>query len=122
MSWVADVLLVFSLGEVWADYMEPVEADEDGEPVEEPLPLRNINAWLRGNYWQSLNKLDDCVNTGKPMQTCVDGGAYNFLKIGEFIEVVKAQPWQKPQNVQLLIKDEPDERFTMYTLFDAINS
>ncbi|MBW4690514.1 MAG: hypothetical protein KME27_01970 [Lyngbya sp. HA4199-MV5] len=116
MSWVADVLLIFSLGEVWADYMEPVEADETGESVEEPLPLRNINAWLSENNWRSLNRLDEYVDTGKPMQSRVYGGAYNFLKISEFIEVVKAQPWQEPQNVQLLIQNEPDDRFTLYAL------
>jgi hypothetical protein len=116
MSWVTDVLLIFSVGEVWADYMEPVEANENGDSVEEPLPLRNIDAWLLENNWRSLTRLDDYVNTGKPMQTRVYGGAYNFLKISEFIEVVKAQPWQEPQNVQLLIQDDPDDRFTLHTL------
>ncbi|MBD2038883.1 hypothetical protein H6F76_28440 [Leptolyngbya sp. FACHB-321] len=116
MSWVTDVLLIFSLGEVWADYMEPIEADENGESVEEPLPLRTINAWLIKNNQQSLNRWDEYVNTGKPMQSRIYGGAYNFLKISEFVEVVKAQPWQEPQNMQLLIKDDPEDRFTLYTL------
>jgi hypothetical protein len=60
--------------------------------------------------------LDDYVNPRKPMQARMSGGADNFLKISEFIEVVKAQPWQELQNVQLLIQDDPDDRFTLYTL------
>ncbi len=50
------------------------------------------------------------------MQARVFGGAYNFLKVNEFIEVVKSQRWREPQNVQLLIQDEEDERFTLYDL------
>ncbi|UBF29352.1 hypothetical protein K9N68_16855 [Kovacikia minuta CCNUW1] len=96
--------------------MEPAEADEHGEPVEEPLPLRNINSWLVENHWQPLNRLDEYVNTGKSMQACVYGGAYNFLKVNEFIELVKSQPWREPQNVQILIQDEEDERFTLHDL------
>lgn len=111
MSWVTDVLLLFSLGEVYWD-------EEDPDPDPEPLPLKNINAWLAENNYRSLNNLHDHVNTGKSMQAFVYGGAYNFLKIKEFLETVKAQDWKEPENVQLLIQDEQDERFTLYNLSD----
>lgn len=107
MSWVTDVLLLFSLGEVY---------DNDGEEIKEFTPLSNINAWLQENGWRTLNNLNQYVNTGKPMTSPVYGGAFNFLKIDEFIKIVKAQAWREPHNVQLLIKDEEDEKFTMYEI------
>jgi hypothetical protein len=104
------------LGEVWT---EEIELAEEGiEPVEPVLPVKNINAWLAQQSYSPLENLNQYVNTGKVMGTRIYGGAYNFLRIWEFIEVVKAQSWQEPQNVQLLIQDEPDERFTLYTLSD----
>ncbi|GAA6623094.1 hypothetical protein [Scytonema sp. NUACC26] len=108
MSWVTDVLLVFNLGELY---------DDQDEPLEEVFPLNNINAWLQKHRKGTLDNLNEHVSSGgKAMQACVYGGAFNFLKIDEFIEVVKLQPWKEPQNVQLLIHDEEDERFTLYTL------
>ena len=107
MGWVIDVLLLFSLDEVY---------DDECEELEEVIPLNSINAWLAEYRFSSLIHLDQYINTGKAMNACVYGGAYNSLKFDEFIEVVTKQPWKEPQNVQLLIKDEPDDRFTLHTL------
>ncbi|HEY9851572.1 MAG TPA: hypothetical protein V6D28_19030 [Leptolyngbyaceae cyanobacterium] len=107
MSWVTDILLLFSLGEVY---------DDDGEEIEEVTPLININAWLQEHGWRTLDDLCQCVNTGKSMQSRVYGGAFNFLKIDDFIKIVKTQEWREPHNVQLLIKDEEDEKFTLYEI------
>ncbi|MBW4472359.1 MAG: hypothetical protein KME45_18595 [Stenomitos rutilans HA7619-LM2] len=107
---MVDVLLIFSLDEV---------CDDECEAFEEVVPLNAVNAWLAEYRFTSLVNLDQYVNTGKAMTACVYGGAYNFLKIDEFIEVVREQPWREPNAVQLLIKHGPDdERFTMYTLSD----
>lgn len=110
MSWVTDVLLLFSLGEVY---------DDEGQEIGEVIPLSNINAWLEEHGWRNLDNLDGYVNTGKPMQSRVYGGAFNFLTIDEFIKVVKAQAWREPHNVQLLIKNEEDEKFTLYDIRSA---
>lgn len=107
MSWVTEVLLLFSLGELY---------DNDDEEIEEITSLNNINAWLQENGWRPLDNLNQYVNAGKPMTSPVYGGAYNFLKINEFIKIVKAQAWRESHNVQLLIQDEEDEKFTMYEI------
>jgi len=57
MSWVTDVLLLFSLGELY---------DDDGEEIKEVTPLNNIN--------------------------------FKFLKIDDFIKIVKTQAWREPHN------------------------
>lgn len=113
MGWVIDVLLICSLDEVY---------DDECEAFKEAIPLNAINAWLAEHRFSSLVQLDQYVNTGKAMTACVYGGAYNFLRISEFIEVVTTQPWREPRSVQLLLKDEPDERFTMYALSGEANS
>ena len=107
MSWVTDVLLTFSLEELY---------DEDGEEVESIIALDTINSWLKEESKGVLHNLDQYAGNGKAMQACVYGGAFNFLKIDEFIKVVKEQPWRSPENVQSLLKDEQEERFTMCTL------
>jgi hypothetical protein len=110
MSWVTDVLLLFSLSELY---------DNEEEEIEEVSPLIHINSWLQENGLRTLDNLDRYVNTGKPMQSRVYGGAFNFLKIDQFIKVVKDQAWREPHNVQLLIKDEEDEKFTLYEMMSA---
>ena len=61
----------------------------------------NINGWLQKNGQGILDNLDEqVIRSGKTMQARVYGGAFNFLKVDEFIEVVKAQSWRKRENVQ----------------------
>jgi hypothetical protein len=109
MSWVTDVLLIFSLEEFYS---------EDGNRLESILALDNINSWLEENGKGSLGNLNEYAGGGKAMQACVYGGAFNFLKIDEFIKVVKEQSWRMRENVQLLLQDEEDECFTMHTLLE----
>ncbi|NEQ36577.1 MAG: hypothetical protein F6K40_09945 [Okeania sp. SIO3I5] len=61
---------------------------------------------------------DYAIGGGKSMEARVYGGAFNFLDIDNFIEVVKAQNWRAKKNVQLLIQDQEDSCFTMYKLTD----
>lgn len=113
MSWVTDVLLIFSLGELF---------DEDGEELESIAALNNINTWLQECGKGVLDNLDQhIISGGKPMGACVYGGAFNFLKIDDFISVVEKQPWRERECVQLLIQDEEEERFTMYTFSNEQN-
>lgn len=111
MSWVTNVLLLFSLDEFF---------DDEDEEIEKPISLTNVNTWLEENGWGTLDNLDRHVECGgKAMQACVYGGAFNFFKTDEFIKVVKAQAWRKSKSVQLLIKDENDEHFKLYSLSNA---
>jgi hypothetical protein len=107
MSWVTDVILIFSLEE---------EYDDDEEFLDSVPALDNINAWLEENGYGILVDIGEFAGGGKAMQTNVYGGAFNFLKIDAFIKLVKAQPWREPENVQLLIQDEEESRFTLHTI------
>lgn len=108
MSWVTDILLIFNVKELY---------DADHKELAEVPALRGIQSWFEEKGRLMLDNLDQhAISGGKVMQACVYGGAYNFLEIKEFIEVVKSQPWQEPENVQLLIQDEEEPRFTLHTL------
>lgn len=114
MSWVTDVLLIFNVDEFFDDNLDDF--------LEEIPALNNINSWLKKHKFQPLDNLDQYVNTGKSMQACVYGGAFDSLKPQDLIEIVKAQAWKKPQNVQLLIQGEAEERFTVYSLAELASN
>lgn len=103
MSWVTDVLLLF-----------PSYGVDDDNGV----ALDNINSWLNGNSTGILNNLDMHAGGAKSMQACVYGGAFNYLKVNEFIQVVKNQSWEDREHVQLLLKGEQEKHFTMHTLLN----
>ncbi len=113
MSWVTDILLIFSLEERY---------DDDGEEFERISALDNINAWLQTNGKGALDNLDEHVNSGgKAMGACIYGGAFNFLEVDDFITVVKAQSWRARENVQLLVQKPEEERFTVHNLSNGKN-
>ncbi len=110
MSWLTNVILILSLEEVF---------DENFKMIETSPALININYWLEKNDKETLNNLSYyAIGGGKVMAPCVYGGAFNFLDIDNFIEVVKAENWRAKKDVQLLIKDREDSCFTMYKLTD----
>ncbi|MGB3532107.1 MAG: hypothetical protein WBA13_01175 [Microcoleaceae cyanobacterium] len=108
MSWVTDIILIFSIAEM-------IDEEDEELDIEIPVPLININSWLHQNGKRTLDNLSEHIS-GKGMQACVYGGAFNFLDIDGFKETVKAQNWKARENVQLLIQEEQDERFSLYTL------
>ena len=105
MSWVTDVLQTMNLEERF---------DDDCNILESCEALDNINAWLEE---RELGKLDELsshvVSGGKAMQCYVYGGAFNFMKVDEFISMVASQTWKHPDAVRLLIKDEEEDAFTI---------
>ncbi|MDB9517361.1 hypothetical protein PN466_10420 [Roseofilum reptotaenium CS-1145] len=94
MSWITDVLLIFSLEEYLNKY---------DEEIEEVLPLLNVNRWLQENNFLLLDRLDNHVTLG--MQACVYGGSFNYFNSNGLIETIQKQQWQNPKAVILLIQE-----------------
>lgn len=108
MSWVIDIILIFSLDELFDDE----ECELEVSPA-----LENINNWLSENGKGKLESFSNQVYaSGKTMQSCVYLGAFNYLDINSFREVVESQNWRNRNSVQLLIQNEQDEVFSMYML------
>ena len=106
MSWVTDVLLTVNFEE---------RLDDDFNIVESCEALDNINAWLEKHELGKLDELSSHVRSGgKAMQCYVYGGAFNFMKVDEFINHVLSQTWKRPEAVLFMIKDEEQDVFTVH--------
>jgi len=114
MSWITDVLLLAGTEEIWG-----IEDDEGNEIEPETNPFEEINRWLQsqGVAVGLVDLSHHAFRAGnKAMQALVYGGAFNFLDEDGFLKVVRQQRWLSPHNVQLLMKSEMEERFTMYEI------
>jgi hypothetical protein len=108
MSWVTDVLLTVNLEERF---------DDDYNALESCEALDKINAWLETRELGKLDELSSHVlSGGKAMQCHLYGGAFNFMKVDEFITLVLSQTWKQPESVMLLIKDEEQNVFTVHQI------
>jgi hypothetical protein len=105
MSYITDVLLLF-----------PSYGVDDDNGV----ALDNINSWIKENSTGILKNLNMHAGGSKSMQACVYGGAFNYLKVDKFIQVVKNQSWENREHVQLLLKNEEEDHFTMHTLLNRL--
>ena len=93
MSEVTDIILITFIGD---------GAEKDGE---------HPNADI---LWTRLKKVDDLAGGNKCMQCDVFMAAENHLDQQAFLKRFHAVKWESPERVQLLLKGEHDERFTLY--------
>ncbi len=61
-----------------------------------------------------INQVDGYAGGGKAMGCDVFMAAINHLNMAEFLKAFYAIQWEAPEYVQLLLKDEHDERFSIY--------
>jgi hypothetical protein len=95
MSHVTDIILVTMI--------------EDSEGVAQ------LNAWLEANHgFPHLKEISDHAGGNKGVQADVWMAAINYMDIPAFVAAFKAAPWQFPECAQLMLKDEHEERFTVY--------
>lgn len=102
MSHVTDIVLLTAI-------------DDGGHDDEHPNVDR-LEDWLKREYSPHVRlvKVDQHAIGTKAMQCDVFITAINYLNIEGFVEAFRAIPWGMPDCVQLLIKDEHDERFTVH--------
>jgi hypothetical protein len=106
MSWVADILLLAGLKERFL-----------GKQVGgEPAAIAAINSWLESHDCAPLVPIDEQIASEKAFQACAYGAALNHLDVPGFLKVVAKQPWQGPDAVLLLIKNEEERAFNVYRL------
>ena len=76
-----------------------------------------------GTYLQSmnrctLNQVDSHSGGDKHMEADVYLSAVNGLDVDTFLDVFYSIRWLSPEAVQLMIKEEHDEAFTLYSFED----
>lgn len=112
MSWITNVIVLFSLEEY-------LGTDASGTPSLAPSagpigPIAAINEWLEDNVDGELENVASLLSGG--LEAGCYAGALNYVDIDEFLAIVKAQPWRRPDTVQVLIKDQENPVFTVHTL------
>ncbi len=102
MSHVTDIILITFI--------------EDGGKFGSQNPNADkLIEYLEENHQRALNKIDSAAGGDKSMQCDVFAGAINHLYIEKFLDHFKKIEWENPECVQLLIKDEHEDIFTIYT-------
>jgi hypothetical protein len=102
-------MLSFSDEELWED-------DED-EPRETCEPLERINAWIPHGRLVSLTGPTYADKVGYGMAANLYGGGFNHLDIEGLIATVKSQDWKERADVQLWVKGEWEQSFTLVPLW-----
>ncbi len=114
MSWVWTIMLSFSDEEYWTD-------GED-EPQKDCQALQNVNAWLNADEEKMYGPLTDltsgAIGNQVGMQANLYGGSFKHFDMEKFMETVKMQEWHDPDQVQIFIKGEEDQQFTLLGLSD----
>ena len=73
--------------------------------------------YLRKHYQgDSLSKVDEHANGKKRMSCDVFIAAIDYLNKDDLLDTFNAIPWQRPEQVQLLLKGARDEVFHIYTV------
>lgn len=75
--------------------------------------IKDVQDWLSANGWPQLVKVSDHAGGSKHMQCDVWMAAINYFDIEAFAAVVSAVVWRWPESVQLLVKGEHDDHFTL---------
>lgn len=85
-----------------------------------------LNAWLdedlaidyinRAMKTLPLVRVEDYAGGHKAMQSDILMGAYSYMDIPAFLKVFHSAPWRDPEYIQLFIKYEADEAFSIITL------
>lgn len=68
-----------------------------------------INEWLEEHEKGKLAKVDGYAGGRKFMELDLYAGAFNYLDVIAFIDVVDGQPWDDREHVQLFIQEQKDD-------------
>ncbi len=83
--------------------------EENGTAGEFGMPLlfQQIDSWLqtRMSHWR-LTMIEGHFRGGKHPQMYVAGAGLNYFPEDEFADFVLSLPWERPENLVLLIQPE----------------
>ncbi len=103
MSYVSNVILSFSIMENCSKRVDDVESY-----------FKNLET--RG--FVDISESSSAVYGGtKCLETPLLVGAFNYLNFEDFTSHLQAIQWESPEDVQLIVKDQEDERFSMIRVF-----
>ncbi len=90
-------------------------AIEDGASKQDEHPnVDLLNAYIKKEHNWALIRVDQYAGGGKKVQCDVFMAAINYLNIDEFVKHFHTISWECPECVQLMLKGEHDDKFTIY--------
>lgn len=104
MSWYSTVILSFGSHEF---------EDEKNPARQTCAPLRTINARLKKIGYEPLTNLNPYRRGKLASNVVLFGVTGDGLDVTAFCEHVAAQPWQTPDDVQVLFWDDNDSKFAV---------
>lgn len=104
MSVVSNIILSFSI-------MEDFREEDDKDVI---ILMDDVNDWLtergKGTFGGDVN---DVLGGTKHLETPVYVAAFNHFDIEAFIAFIKTLPWREPENVQLFVKGQEENKFAL---------
>ena len=70
----------------------------------------------------TLRNLDDAEFGGNKVPEPLFGGALKYFDLARFAHVLRTMPWRKPDAVQVMIFDEDNFRWRLFSLADLPQS
>ncbi len=106
MSDITNIVLLTSIA-------EGVETDTE---LDACPGVDQINAWLIGRFAGQLADVGHAAGGGKAMEALAFAGAFSRLDVDAFLAFVKSVDWIEPSSIQVLVKRDADEVFTLKTI------
>jgi hypothetical protein len=108
--------VVFTFGEPMSDVTDVILTlsliEESGEDCSLPA-VERVNECLVLKNHGKLERVEGHAGGRKAFQAVVLLGAFNYLDIDDLVNAIAAQRWEAPEDVQLFIKREHDDTFTL---------
>lgn len=102
MSNVTNVILHISILEEW----------DENAPI---LPVVELNKCLEELH-TSFNQVDQYAGGGKVFESTVFLAAFNHTSTETIVQLVQSQSWKYPEDVQLFVMEQEDDRFTEHRI------
>lgn len=102
MSYISAVIVITSLWEETAE-------DENKIPV-----IEFINRRKPASHGD-LIQVDQYTN-GKHPESLIFIAGYNYLNLKDFKKAIYEAPWKRPEIVQILFRDQNEDRFRLFQL------
>ena len=105
MSVVTNIILHFSILEK--------EIDPDSSQEDNFVLIRKINKALTQEGYGKFTEARDKYNK-KALESPLFIAAFNMLKVDEFIEYIQSLHWNCPEDVQIFIQGQDEDKFKLF--------
>ncbi|MEL6559483.1 MAG: hypothetical protein AAFQ94_14935 [Bacteroidota bacterium] len=107
MSVVTNVIIAFSASENEAERLNDIHKFQYNN---QPFRIVSVNDSKLQKGWYGGTKY---------LETNILIGAYNHLNLKDLIQHMSTIDWEEPEDVQVIVKEQNDDRFRIINLFPS---